>query len=253
MGLFPIIEHITYIDLMDIGIVAVILYQFLVIIRGTWAVQMVMGIMALMLLFSLSLKYKFYTLNWALSHFFDSFFLILIILFQDHIRRALITVGDGATLWGKRFNLQTDQDVDEIVEAVMALGREKTGALIVLERRNGLLNYIQSGTQIKSEIHSDIIYTLFQSNSPLHDGAMILSQGKVAAAGCLLPLTKNLGVDRSFGTRHRAAIGLTEGTDALVVTVSEETGKINLCVDGKTYPIQGMSQLRQDLNQRLKK
>lgn len=249
--LIPILEHITYVDVLDILIVATIFYQFLAIIRGTRAVQMVLGIMAMMLLFSLSLKYKFYALNWVLSHFFDSFFLILIILFQDHIRSALITVG-GATLRGKKSEGDQEQEVDEIVDAVAALSREKTGALIVFERRNGLLNYIQSGTQIKSEIHSDIIYTLFQSNSPLHDGAIILSRGEVAAAGCFLPLTKNLEVDRSFGTRHRAAIGITEGTDAVVIIVSEETGKIKICVGGNYYPVKGIPELRQALNRNLR-
>ena len=246
-----ILEHITIVDILDILIMATVLYPLLVIIRGTRAVQMVLGVMAMIILFSLSLKYRFYTLNWALSHFFDSFFLILIILFQDNIRSALISVG-GATLWGKKSESDLEKEVDEIVEAVGALGREKTGAIIVFERGNGLLNYIRSGTQIKSEIHSDIIYTLFQSNSPLHDGAIILSRGKVAAAGCFLPLTKSLEVDRSFGTRHRAAIGVTEGTDAVVVTVSEETGKINLCVGGNYYPIKGTPELRQGLKRHLR-
>ncbi len=248
---YNILGHLKFSDFVDIFIVSIIIYQFLTIIRGTRAVQMMLGIAALFILFGLSVRYRFYALNWVLSHFFDSFFLILVILFQDHIRSALVNVGAVNPLL-KRKSDGKQNEIEEVVEAVNALSKEKTGALIVFERKNGLLNYSQTGTTLYSEIHSDIIYTLFQNNSPLHDGAIILGNNKIKAAGCFLPLSKSLELDKKFGTRHRAAIGVTEGTDALVVTVSEESGKINLCKSGSYYPIKDASELKLSLYKNLK-
>ena len=128
-----------------------------------------------------------------------------------------------------------DFEIDEIVEATGALSKEKIGALIVIERTHGLLNYVNTGTRLDSRIHSDIIYSIFESSSSLHDGAIIIQNGKLSAAGCFLPLSKNFDIERHLGTRHRAALGLTEVTDALVVTVSEESGRISLAVEGVFY------------------
>ena len=140
-----------------------------------------------------------------------------------------------------------DEQVEEVVLACTALSREKTGALVVFEKNHGLLNYVQTGTKLDSRIHSDIIYSLFHQSSPLHDGAIILYDNRIQAAGCFLPLSRNVEIDRHYGTRHRAALGITEVSDAVVVIVSEETGRINLCHLGVFYYMEDENMLRKFL------
>ena len=233
--LSPFFNHLNIKDFIDILIVAILIYQLLLIVRGTKAAQMIVGLGFLFGLFWLGITFKLYSLNWVLAHFFDSFFIIVIVLFQDQFRNALASVGTKRnilTVFSKDIH---DLEIDEIVEACGALSREKIGAFIVIERTHGLLNYINTGTRLDSRIHSDIIYSIFESSSSLHDGAIILQNSKLTAAGCFLPLSKNFDIERHLGTRHRAALGLTEQTDALVITCSEESGRINLCVEGVFY------------------
>lgn len=236
-------------DLVDILIVAVLIYQALLIIHGTRAVQILIGIGFLFILFWVGLSFKFYSLNWILAHFFDSFFIIAIVLFQDQIRAALATAGAGRTFNGIFSRKENIMDFEELVEACGVMSREKIGALIVLERANGLVNYINNGSSLDGNIHSDMLYAIFQSASPLHDGAIIISNGKMAAAGCFLPLSKNVEIDRHLGTRHRAALGITEVTDAISITVSEETGSIHLSVAGVFYHCKNENVLRLYLKQ----
>lgn len=233
-------------DIFDILIVAVIIYRFLLILQGTRAVQMLMGLGGLGLLFWMSLRYKFYSLSWLLDQFFEYSFLILIILFQDSIRTALVTIG-GTKILAKSGDKTDIEIIEEVVQACGALSREKTGALIVFEKNNGLLNYAKTGTRLDCKIHSDIIFTIFQSNSPLHDGAIIIFDGKIQAAGCFLPLSKNVELDRHFGTRHRAALGITEVSDAVVVTISEESGNVNICFNKSFHRVQSEEDLRKSL------
>lgn len=228
-------NHLNIKDFVDIFIVAILIYQLLLIVRGTKAAQMIVGLGVLFVLFWLGITFKLYSLNWVLAHFFDSFFIIVVVLFQDQFRNALASVGTRKKLFNIFSKHNHDLEIDEIVEASGALSKEKIGALIVIERSHGLLNYINTGTRLDSRIHSDIIYSIFESSSPLHDGAIIIQNSKLTAAGCFLPLSKNFDIERHLGTRHRAALGLTEITDAIVVTVSEETGKINLAVEGVFY------------------
>ena len=239
IGLF---QNFALSDLVDILVVSVLLYRFLLIIKGTRAVQMLIGLGALVILFGLSLSYRLYSLNWILSHFFESFFVILVVLFQDHIRQVLANVGK-AKFWGGKKSSQMGIIIDEVVEATKVLAQEKTGAIMVFEKANGLLNYAVTGTFLEANIHSDIIYSLFQESSPLHDGAIIFSGEKIQAAGCFLPLSKNVDIDRHYGTRHRAAIGITQLTDAVVVTVSEETGKIHVCFEGQLKEMKEVTEL----------
>lgn len=208
---------------------------------------MIVGLGVLFCLFWLGITFKLYSLNWVLAHFFDSFFIIVIVLFQDQFRSALASVGTRRNIMSVFAKNEQDFEIDEVVDACGALSKEKIGALIVLERKHGLLNFVNTGTRLDSRIHSDIIYSIFESSSSLHDGAIIIQNGKIAAAGCFLPLSKNHDIERHLGTRHRAALGLTEGTDALVVTVSEETGKINLCVEGIFYLCKNEKELGQYL------
>lgn len=228
-------SHLNFKDLIDILIVTILIYQLLLIVRGTKAAQMIVGLGVLFCLFWLGITFKLYSLNWVLAHFFDSFFIIVVVLFQDQFRSALASVGTRRNLITVFAKDEYDFEIDEVVEACGALSREKIGALIVIERTHGLLNFVNTGTRLDSRIHSDIIYSIFESSSSLHDGAIIIQNGKISAAGCFLPLSKNFDIERHLGTRHRAALGLTEVTDALVVTVSEETGKINICVEGIFY------------------
>lgn len=243
-------NHLNIKDFVDILIVAVLIYQLLLIVRGTKAVQMMIGLGVLFILFWVGVTFKLYSLNWVLAHFFDSFFIIIIVLFQDQFRSALAQVGTQQRNFFSLFKNESngDLEIDEIVEACGALSTEKIGAIIVIERNNGLLNFINTGTRLDSRIHSDLIYSIFESSSSLHDGAIIIRNSKIASAGCFLPLSKNFDIERHLGTRHRAALGLSEITDAIVISVSEETGKINLCVEGVFY----LCRTEKDLGQYLR-
>lgn len=241
------INHLNIKDFIDILVVSILIYQLLLIVRGTKAAQMIVGLGVLFGLFWLGITFKLYSLNWVLAHFFDSFFVIVVILFQDQFRNALASVGTRRNILNIFTKDEHDFEIDEIVEACGALSREKIGALIVIERTHGLLNYANTGTRLDSRIHSDIIYSIFESSSSLHDGAIIIQNSKLSAAGCFLPLSKNFDIERHLGTRHRAALGLTEVTDALVITVSEENGKINLCVEGIFYLCKSEKELGQYL------
>lgn len=245
-----IFENFNIADLFDIFIVSIIVYRFLLIVQGTRAVQMLVGIAGMAVLYWVSLSYQLYSLNWLLTNYFDYFFVILIILFQDQIRAALISFGE-ARFFGKKKTSIYDQQIEEVVISCNALSREKTGALIVFEKNHGLLNYSLTGTRLDSKIHSDIIYAIFQHNSPLHDGAIIILGSKIQAAGCFLPLSKNVEIDRHLGTRHRAALGITEITDSVVIIISEETGRIGLTQRGLYYPIKDDDELRKNLKRML--
>jgi diadenylate cyclase len=207
---------------------------------------MLFGIIALAIGWWLSQYYELYSLSWILQNFFDYLFIILIVLFQDQIRSALVSI-TSTRYFGKSARSKFDQQIEEVVAACSALSRERTGALIVFEKNHGLLNYSASGTRLDARIHSDIIYSIFQTKSPLHDGAIIIFNGVIQAAGCFLPLSKNVEIDRHYGTRHRAALGITEVSDAVVVTVSEETGRMNICYNGVFHFMESEETLRKYL------
>ena len=236
-------------DVFDVIVVSFLFYQLLLIIKVTRAAQMLFGIGALLALFWIAVSFRLYALNWVLSHFFDSFFIILVILFQDQIRSALARFGAGRQIFNfGRKSIAADLiDLEEVIEACEACSKEQIGALIIIEKDQGLMNFIATGTKLDAEIHSDIIYALFQSRSALHDGAVIISRGKIAAAGCFLPLSKNVEIERHMGTRHRAAIGLSEVTDAISIVVSEETGRISISHDGKLVSCQNANELRKTI------
>lgn len=235
-------------DIFDILIVSFIFYQALFIIHGTRAVQILTGLGLLFALFWIGLSFQLHSLNWLLSHFFDVFIIVFIILFQEQIRTALSFVGGGRKAFSFFADKQDyDFDIEEIVEAVSTLSRQKIGALLVIERKNGLQNYMNTGTSLNCELHSDVLYALFESSGPLHDGAIIISHSKIASAGSFLPLSKNIEIDRHLGTRHRAGLGISEITDAVAIIVSEETGKMSLALDGKFYECENESTVRQYL------
>lgn len=244
--IYIFLKNISFTDIIDIAVVSIIVFRFLLIVQGTRAIQILLGIAALASLYWISLTNELHSINWLLEHFFEHIFVILIVLFQEQFRSALAAIGDMRP-FTKHSNREYDLQVEEVVNASAALSRERTGALIVFEKKHGLLNYSKTGTRVDSKIHSDILYSIFQSNSPLHDGAVILFKSRIQAAGCFLPLSKNVEIDRHLGTRHRAALGISEVSDAVVVVVSEETGRISLCYKGEFYYMEEENSLRRFL------
>lgn len=219
-------------DLIDILLVAFVVYRVFIILRGTHAIQMLTGLFFLGVFFFLSNYFELFTIHWMLRYFFDYVILIVIVLFQDDLRRALAYVGKNPFVTSKS-DLIDRIVVDEIAKAAAQMARDRIGGLIVIERETGLKNFIDTGAKIDATVRSELLYSIFIPSSPIHDGAVILKEGKIAAAGCFLPLTKNPNVDKAYGTRHRAAIGLTEDTDAVVVLISEEAGSAYLVKGGR--------------------
>ena len=218
-------------DVLDILAVAFILYWTLLLIRGTRALQMVFGLVVLGAGYLLAQGAEMSTLVWILENFLGSIVLVIVILFQNEIRHALALVGTNP-LTGSNPSEQR-RVLDEIVRAAGSLSNRRIGALVALERSTGLKNYIQKGTEIDAAVSKDLLMSIFMPFSPIHDGAVVISGGKIAAAQVFFPLTLNPRLEKILGTRHRAALGLTEETDAVVIVVSEETGKISLACEGQ--------------------
>jgi len=220
-------------DLLDIAIVSFLIYEFLKLIRGTRAVQMGVGTLLIVALFYGSRLAPLQTVNWLIRNALLYVAFAAIVIFQSDIRRALAHFGQAPFF--RYFNRQeaADETIEEIVVAATMLSSQKVGAIIAVEREIGLRNYIESGIPLDATLTYDLLVTIFQPGSPLHDGAVILQENRIAAAACFLPLTVNPRVSRELGTRHRAAIGLTEEGDAVAVIVSEETGYISVAIDGR--------------------
>ncbi len=217
-------------DIVDILLVAFIIYRIMVLIRGTRAVQMAAGLGVIILIYFVAREMGFYTLHWLLGTALSSIFLLVVIVFQDDIRRVLTQFGQAPFL---KYKVKTFQALEEVSKAASDMSSTKTGALIVLERTVGLNEFMESGTKINGEVSQMLIKTIFFKGTPLHDGAVIIQGGRLAAAGCVLPLTSNPSISRKLGTRHRAGIGITEQTDAVTVIVSEETGSISVAMAGR--------------------
>lgn len=218
-------------DAVDILLIAFVIYRIMDLIRGTRAAQMLLGLTILFAIFLSSQTLELYTLNWVLDTFLNSILLVIVVIFQDDIRRALTQVGTRR-FFGSDVRMQ-QEDVEEIIRAAAALASKRVGALIVLQREVGLNRYMEVGTRLDSRVSRELIVSIFQPTSPIHDGALIVHKGRMIAAGCFLTLTSNPFVSKTLGSRHRAAIGLTEETDALVVVVSEEDGTISLVREGR--------------------
>ncbi|SMF69887.1 diadenylate cyclase CdaA [Pseudobacteriovorax antillogorgiicola] len=233
--------------IVDILIIAAIIYRLLLLIRGTRAMQMVLGILVLAgLTFLVSQIYPLTTLKWVMDKFYSSIIIIIVILFQEDIRRVLSRMGKK-TVFQSGEAVSSRQILDEITRAASSLTSKKIGALIVIERNIILSRYVDVGILVDSRISKELLVAIFHPTSPVHDGAVIIQQGRIAAAGCFLPLTRDERVDPDLGTRHRAAIGMSQETDALVVVVSEETQAISLVVDGNVSRNLGPKELRKVL------
>jgi uncharacterized protein (TIGR00159 family) len=219
-------------DLIDILIVAVIIYQLLQLIRGTHAVQMALGGLVLVILYWGSKLFNFETVNWLLRTFLPYVVFGIIVVFQAEIRKVLAHLG-RTPLLGAFTAHRTQEVIDEVVLAATTLSSQRTGAIMVLESEIGLRSYIETGISLDALVTYDLLISIFNPGTPLHDGAVILQGNRIAAAACFLPLTVNPELSRALGSRHRAAIGVTEDTDALAVVVSEETGTISLVSGGR--------------------
>jgi diadenylate cyclase len=227
---------VTFWDVVDIMIVSLIIYELLKLIRGTHAVQMGLGITVLVGMFYLSRGFQLETLNWLIRNVVGYVVFAAIVLMQGDIRRALVHIGRAPffRLFRRLDGTTADDDViEELMVAANSLAARRTGALIVVERSIGLRNYIESGIPLDARLTYDLLVSIFQPTSPLHDGAVIVQGDRVAAAACFLPLTINPRLSRELGSRHRAALGVTEENDAVAIVVSEETGVISLAINGE--------------------
>ena len=232
MSEYLIFPRLTWTAALDIIIVAIIIYQVLVFIRGTRAVQMAVGLLLVVGFFYFSRWIRLGTVSWLLTNILPYFVFAIIVIFQSEIRRALAHFGNAPLLTGFS-SINRNELYDEIVLAVTSLASNQTGALIVVERDIGLKTYIESGIAIDAALSYDLLVTVFNPAVPLHDGAVIIQNGRIAAAACFLPLTVKPRLSKELGTRHRAAIGVTEETDAVAIIVSEETGAISFAHDGE--------------------
>lgn len=226
------LPSLTWTSALDILVVAFIIYQVLVFIKGTRAVQMVLGLALIVVFFYFSRWIRLQTVSWILTSVLPYFVFVIVVIFQSEIRRALARFGQAPFFSGFS-NLNRNELYDEIVLAVNTLASNQTGALIVIERDIGLKTYIESGIAIDAALSYDLLVTVFNPAVPLHDGAVIVQNGRIAAAACFLPLTVKPRLSKELGTRHRAAIGVTEETDAVAIIVSEETASISFAHDGE--------------------
>src|SRR5687768_9975829 len=240
---------VSWWDILDILIVSILVYEFLKLIRGTRAVQMAVGFMLIVLLFYVSRLAPLQTVNWMIRNMLVYVAFAAIVIFQSDIRRALAHFGQAPFF--RHFNRQeaANETIEELVVASTMLSTQRVGAIIAVEREIGLRNYIESGIPIDATLTYDLLVTIFQTGSPLHDGAVIVQEDRIAAAACFLPLSVNPRVSRELGTRHRAAIGLTEENDAVAIVVSEERGQIALALDGRIERGLSGDQLRERLRQ----
>ncbi|MCT8976451.1 diadenylate cyclase CdaA [Clostridium sp. CX1] len=228
------IKNISISSIMDILVVSYIFYKGYVLIKETRAEQLLKGIILIIFLIPVSSFFNLTMLNWILTKTITIGVLSFIIIFQPEIRRALEHL--GRTAFNDKHLLEDEETMErvvtEIVNAVENLSNEKTGSLIIIEQLTGLGDIVNTGTMLDAEVSAALLENIFVVNTPLHDGATIIRNDRIVSAGCFLPLTSNQGISKKLGTRHRAAIGISENSDALIIVVSEETGTISLAVNG---------------------
>ncbi|NPV27326.1 MAG: TIGR00159 family protein [Firmicutes bacterium] len=222
--------------ILDVAIVAYVLYKFFMLIKGTRAVQLIKGLVILMVFSTLSNWLHLQTVHWIMQKTWTMLFVALPVVFQPELRRALEQLGRGKffaqsiTTLGEE---EMQQVIGEVTRAVQVLARNRMGALIIIERETGLEEHIQTGVKIDGVISAEFLVNIFIPKSPLHDGALIIRGDRVMAAGCFLPLTDDPDLSKELGTRHRAALGITEMSDAVAVVVSEETGVVSIAEEGR--------------------
>jgi len=218
-------------SLLDVLLLAFIIYQLLLLMSGTRAAQMLTGIGLLGLLFIISAVFPLNAVHWTMNKFYSSFIIIMIILFQDDIRHVLSRLGKRPFVPGGEYG-SSAAAIDELSRATKSLSERRIGALLVIEQNINLDRYVEVGIEVDTAIKKEILVSFFQTSSPIHDGAAVIRGGRIAAAGVFLPLSKDEALDPNLGTRHRAAIGMSQETDAIVIVVSEEHGGITIVKDG---------------------
>ncbi len=234
--IFYAISNIRIFDIIDILVIAFIIYKAIGFLRETRAGQLVKGLIILLLIYGIASWWELATLNWILSKVMDSIIIAAAVIFQPELRRILENVGRTKFSHDRFFDVgeaALSEAIDKICKAAGFMSEKKIGALIVFERTTQLGEIINTGTAIDAKVSVSMVNNIFFPKSPLHDGAMIVRAGRILSAGCILPLTQNNNINSSLGTRHRAAIGMSENSDAVVLVVSEETGIISIAVGGK--------------------
>ncbi len=248
------LETLNFISILDILIVAFVIYKLMMIIKGTRAVQLIKGLFVLLLASLVSETFGFTTVAWILDQFSKVLVIALPIVFQPELRRALERLGRGK-FFARPMSMLNEETlakvVEQLVRSVKIFSENNIGALIMLEREIGVNDYIETGTKIDGLVSTEFIVNLFIPRSPLHDGAVIMRGDRVVAAGCFLPLSENPNLSKELGTRHRAALGLTEQSDAIGIIVSEETGTISVAEEGKLTRYLDENMLKDILNKRL--
>jgi diadenylate cyclase len=231
-----IVRDIHIADIIDWSIVSTLIYQIVLLVKGTRSLRIITGLAILFSPLFISPWIKLNTIYFILMKILPMGFIALVVIFQPELRRALETIGRGSSITRKFFGFEDEalhKIVNELKKASQAISRRKAGALIVLERETGLQEFIETGLKLNSEVLSELIVSIFIPTTPLHDGAVIIREDKIVSAACFLPLSESTTIAKELGTRHRAAIGISEVSDALVIVISEETGAISIVFNGR--------------------
>ncbi len=238
-----LLRQLRWQDLVDIIVMALVLYRLLLMIKGTRAAQMLLGLGLLLFASILSRFVELYTVDWLLQNFWSQILIAVIILFQPEIRRALAQMGETQFFYTLT-SAEELKSLEEIIRATIALANRKIGALIAIERETSLKDFVEIGTTLDAKVTKELLLSIFHPTSPIHDGAVVIRGNRVVAAGCFLPITSSPELSKSMGSRHRAGLGLSEETDAVVIVVSEETGNISMVINGKFETHLDMGTLR---------
>lgn len=243
--------QIRWQDIVDILVLSLIFYRLILMLQGTKASQIVLGLVLIVLAYYFAKVFQLYGISWLLTNLINSFVLLIVILFQADFRNALARVGQTKLL--AELTTQTPSEhqgvLGEVIRATEYFSNAKIGCIIVFANQTGLKNYAEKGVLLHAHLSSSLLVSIFQTRSPLHDGAVLVQKnGRILAAGCILPLSTELGLSTVHGTRHRAALGLSEETDAVVLVVSEERGNVSLAIQGKLHNIK-LENLRAQLSE----
>ena len=248
---FELFSILRWQDIIDILIVAYVLYRILLMIRGTRTVQMMLGLFVIAGGYYVAQRFELYIISWVIRNVLTYLVFGILVIFHPELRRILAQVGQN-TFFRHLYGLEKSQVIDEMVRATEWLSSRRIGALIVIERNIGLKSYVDSGVDIDAEVSKELLSSIFISGAPLHDGAAIVKGNRLVSAACFLPLTLSSNISKELGTRHRAAIGITEETDAVVIIVSEETGSVSISVSGEITRHLTSSELKRALKSLLK-
>lgn len=237
-------------DIIDIIVMTYIIYKLIMSVKETRAAQLLKGLVVILVFSRIAQALNLYTVNWLISNIFTVGMFIIIVVFQPELRKAFEKIGRGNSFFNftKIRNRDYEMKTDEIANAISSMARQKIGALIVLENESSLKEISETGTLLNAEISSELLINIFFPNSPLHDGAVIIKEEKIVAAGAILPLSDNFNISKELGTRHRAALGMSEKSDAFIIVVSEETGVVTTVYKGELSRNIDIETLKQSLN-----